>query len=231
MKTIVFSDIHGNIQALEAMLKQADACGVKRFIFCGDIMGYFLHQEEVIKHFRQLPELYAVAGNHDFYYLHTTSGSRERIILTEKYGRSYEKQLCAADLEYLRHLPQSVEIELDGMKVLVIHGSMECYREGRIYPDTAVDPILYGSYDLVISGHTHYRMCRMAGNTILLNPGSLGQPRDGRGFGYCLIDVENEMLSFQNVRIEQDRLLYELDLCGENKRLIRYLRSKMEEDI
>ena len=230
MKTAVFSDIHGNIQALEAMLAQAQACGVKRFIFCGDIMGYFTHQEEVIKRFRQLPDLYAVAGNHDSYYLHAAPKSTERARLVQKYGKSYEKQLCRADLEYLNQLPQSLEMELDGKKTLVMHGSVESFLEGRIYPDTVVDPALYSGYDIVISGHTHYRMCRMAGHAMLLNPGSLGQPRDGRGCGYCLLDVENEELLFQNVRTDQKKLLRELALNGESRQLIQYLAGKMGED-
>lgn len=228
MKIIVFSDIHGNIQALEAMLKQAEDYGVEQFIFCGDIMGYFLHQDEVIDRLRQLSNLYAVSGNHDSYYIQTVAGSRERVAFAKKYGRSYLKELGNCRREYLKNLPKAMELQIEGRKVFVTHGSLEWYMEGRVYPDTEINADLYSRYDMIILGHTHYQMYRTIGNTVLLNPGSLGQPRDGKGYSYCFMDTEKKEFAFKTAAVDSQKLLDGLIFSGEDRQLIKYLKSKME---
>lgn len=99
MKFAVFADIHGNIYALKAMLQQVKEYGVDGFIFCGDIMGYFQGQEEVIECISQMTNIYAVMGNHDFYYT-TTSNSIQRAYYAEKYGKSYLYEIPLGQKNY-----------------------------------------------------------------------------------------------------------------------------------
>lgn len=228
MEFAVFSDVHGNIYALKEMLRQAEAYGINNYIFCGDIVGYFLHQEEVIDSMRQLPNLYAVKGNHDDYYLNTLGNDHARECYVRKYGKSYCYRLPAEAEKYLEGLPESVQICTGGKKILIVHGSKEHPLEGRVYPDTEVCEYMYENYDFVFLGHTHYRMCRRIGNTILLNPGSLGQPRDKGGYSFCIVNTETEECRFIAISLEQDILLEELLKNQENPDLIRYLKGKME---
>ena len=227
LNTVVFYDIHGNIYALEAMLRQLENDGVEQFFFCGDIMGYFPWQEKVIEHFQKMPYLYAVLGNHDAYYLQTADGSPERMAYARKYGKSYANGPGDAGKAYLRSLPHAIELYQEGKKILIVHGSAAQHLEGRVYADTEVETSEFARYDLVFSGHTHYRMKRKIGHTILLNPGSLGQPRDDQGYSYCLIDMKKEEFLFRNVCVDQEQLLHQLRLFEEDKRLLAYLKSKM----
>ena len=114
-------------------------------------------------------------------------------------------------------------------RIFITHGALENYLEGRIYPDTSINESLYQQYDIIILGHTHYRMFRKVGKTILLNPGSLGQPRDCKGFSYCILDIELETCIYKSVKIDQIRLLNEMIINKEKKLLIEYIKSKMEE--
>lgn len=229
MEFAVFSDVHGNIYALEEMLRQTEKCGINNYIFCGDIVGYFLHQEEVIDHLRRLPGLFAVKGNHDEYYLSTLGNSRVSEYYAEKYGKSHTRRLTDRALRYLESLPESVDICIERKRVLIVHGSKEQYLEGRVYPDTEVSEDTYRDYDFVFLGHTHYRMYRKIGKTVLLNPGSLGQPRDKGGYSFCTVNMETGECCFHTVCLNQDLLLKELSLSQERPELIRYLKRKMEE--
>ena len=124
-------------------------------------------------------------------------------------------------------MPHAIELYQEGKKILIVHGSAAQHLEGRVYADTEVETSEFARYDLVFSGHTHYRMKRKIGHTILLNPGSLGQPRDDQGYSYCLIDMKKEEFLFRNVCVDQEQLLHQLRLFEEDKRLLAYLKSKM----
>lgn len=227
MRFAVFADIHGNIYALRAMLQQVKEYDVDGFIFCGDIMGYFLGQEEVIECISQMKNIYAVMGNHDFYYTNTLNVA-QRSLYAEKYGKSYLNEITLEQKSYLQKLPQSIELYCMGRKVFIVHGSLENVLEGRIYPDTKIDEKSYCKYDIVILGHTHYQMFRKYGKTVLINPGSLGQPRDFKGNSYCIINMETLECTFKKIHINQRVLIDELIINNEKEQLVRYIQSKME---
>ncbi len=65
MRYLVFSDIHSNIEAFEKFLGQKKVKNVDKILFLGDLVGYGPDPDEVIGHFRELPHLRAVRGNHD----------------------------------------------------------------------------------------------------------------------------------------------------------------------
>lgn len=231
MKLVVFSDIHGNIYALQEMLRQVKDLDIHGFLFCGDIMGYFPHQREVIQCLQRMPDLYAVSGNHDFCYLSSRKDAKQREIYAEKYGKSYLEDRADWENHYLERLPKTVQIKLAGKTILITHGSLENSLEGRVYPDTEIEESQYQKYDVVLLGHTHYQMYRKLGHTVLLNPGSLGQPRDGKGYSYCVMDLEREEYGFFTVKIDSRQLISDLTANGEREALIQYVQSKMEADL
>ena len=84
--------------------------------------------------------------------------------------------------------------------------------EGKLYPDKPVqNPEEYQKYDIVILGHTHCRMERMEGSTWIVNSGSLGQPRDGNGYGFAVMDTALRQVEFQTVEIDQPRLYAQIN--------------------
>lgn len=194
-------------------------------------MGYFPHQNAVIQCLQRMPNLYAVSGNHDYYYLSSRKDEKQREIYAEKYGKSYLEDRTDWEIHYLKHLPKTVQVKLAGKMVLMTHGSLENRWEGRVYPDTKIEESLYQKYDVVLLGHTHYQMYRKLGHTILLNPGSLGQPRDGKGYSYCVMDLEREEYGFFTVKVDSRQLISDLIANGEREALIQYVQSKMEADL
>lgn len=228
MKFAVFSDIHGNIYALRAMLNQLKDSDIMGYIFCGDIMGYFPHQKQVIECLEKIPNLYSVMGNHDFYYINSRNDHRKQMLYVKQYGRNYLNILTDSQLRYLTNLPAMQKFQYKETKVLVVHGAVGNCLEGRIYPDTSIRWEQYKMYNLVILGHTHYRMYAKNGETVVINPGSLGQPRDSNGYSYCVVDVETQKAEFLKVEIDENQLLKDLVDNGEDKTLISYLKSKME---
>lgn len=207
----VFSDVHGNANALECMLKETG--GSVQYIFLGDVAGYYYDQERCIRMLKKIDGLIAVRGNHDQYYLNAYNNLELTDKFASKYGFSYREK-SEAVRDYLENLPLKKSLMIGGRKIWIQHGSPEDDLEGRIYPDTEVSEKCYPR-TLILSGHTHYRMERIQGDTIWLNPGSLGQPRDGKGFSYCILEINEEngdvMVDWKQVKPDITDLLYQID--------------------
>ena len=135
MKFVIFSDIHGNFDALLEMFRQVENFDITGFIFCGDIMGYFSHQQEIIHCFQQLKNLYAVIGNHDFNYLASFNDIKQQEKFAQKYGKSYRNKLTEYERSFLERLPKTIELQCMKKRIFITHGALENYLEGRIYPD------------------------------------------------------------------------------------------------
>ena len=218
MVYVVFSDIHGNQYAFNEFLKQLKTTEYDTVIFCGDILGYYYGQDEIVARLKAIPGLYAVRGNHDWYGLCLHDHKMEESMLCEKYGHSYS-MLSDDVLEYIAKLPEEIEFESQGKKYLVVHGTPLSRLEGRLYPGDDISKELaeqYQQYDIVFSGHTHFRMDRLCGRTRIINPGSLGQQRDGKGFCYALYDADSMELSYKEVifdfgQLEEEIVLYDRD--------------------
>jgi len=225
MRICIFSDVHGNYEALHKML-EAELGNVEVFIFAGDIFGYFYNQSEIIRDLMELPNLLAVKGNHDNYYL----TCKEKANLTDKYGSSYLFSLTEEQTKFIASMPENIRTTIGGKKVGIFHGGPVDYMEQRIYPDSQMDfASLFGEYDIVVLGHTHYRLEKRVGNTLILNPGSLGQPRDGEGFGYCVLDMEDGSCCFKKVDIHVEELLLQVKEKDADKTVGAYLINKYRE--
>lgn len=150
--------------------------------------------------------LIVVRGNHDQYYLDAYDNNELTETLVKKYGVSYrDKSLYI--INYLKKMPVSLEMNIGEKRVYIQHGSIENSLEGRIYPDSELEELDDAIY---FAGHTHYQMFKQVGKTIWVNPGSLGQPRDGNGFSYCVIDDQTLNVSFKTVKIDIAPLLKEI---------------------
>ena len=199
MKYIIFSDVHGNDIALRKLLEEEKPGSDKKFIFCGDVCGYYYGEKECVRLLESIGDLTAVRGNHDQYYIDAYDDTETTEKLIKKYGSSYK---CKYDsvLEYVQRLPLRAEITIGGRLFSVVHGTPEDPLEGRIYPDSGIDRKEKGF--ACISGHTHYAMLRREGDILWINPGSLGQPRDGKGFSYCSIDDVTMEIAFRHFEID-----------------------------
>ena len=216
MKLLFFSDIHGNNHAFNAFKKILSAQNEQhKLIFLGDFVGYYYGPNEIISYCRE-NHVCCVLGNHDKYLLDIIDGKLDLDWHIRKYGNSYEialKTISKENIEFLRGLDQNRILIINNKKVYICHGSPIDNLEGRIYPDTdlSIFEASVKGIDYVISGHTHYKMIRNYLTTAFLNPGSLGQQRDGRGCTYMTLDLEKNHYSFHKVDYAVSCLEKEID--------------------
>ena len=225
----IFSDIHGNQYTLSSMLNSIKNYNIKVYIFLCDICGYYYGQNECIEILEKLQNAYFLRGNHDQYWLDVLSGNRTIKELAMNYGNTYYKKLKDKNVEFLKNTLLKIETEISGKKILGFHGGLNSYLEERIYPDMVEDYYKEHyyklcEYDYIFTGHTHYSFYKkMCERTIWINPGSLGQPRDGNGFRYCLVDFEDA--SFKMCSVKWDRMFMEKEVLLNNEpdKISRYL--------
>lgn len=228
MKYVIFSDVHGNAYALEKMLQDLDQeNNIEGFIYCGDIAGYYYGQERVVSFIRKLNNLHIVKGNHDCYLELSNKDKTKQKKLAVKYGNSYlnSDTLSAECLEYIYNLPEQKRLVIAGKSIGIFHGTPLNALEGRYYPDSVQCELQFEGVDVAFLGHTHYRMTKTLNNTFIVNPGSLGQPRDGNGFSYCIFDFKTMQCRFKTVKFELNHLIEEITKIETNDNRKKYLND------
>lgn len=176
MKVAVISDVHANLEALQAALRQIDADEV----YClGDLVDYGAQPNEVIRLIRERGAK-CIMGNHDWAALTgDTSMLNPRAAMSSVWSR---RALTPGSMEYLRSLPQELRPSLEA-ETYFTHGSPDDRLWEYVDPRTHSD--LFGHYldrlkvQLLGLGHTHIPYVWKEDGRMVFNPGSVGQPRDG----------------------------------------------------
>jgi putative phosphoesterase len=165
MTTAFISDIHGNQEALQAVLSAIDALGITRIVCAGDVAGYYSEVNACCDTLRArgIP---TVMGNHDWY----LGGGGACL-------RSRSVNDC---LDYQRRVITqgnlaSLQLEADGVRV--VHGGWSDPIDEYLKPSAAYFAALDGRFFL--TGHTHLPCVHRYEGKVYCNPGSVGQPRDG----------------------------------------------------
>lgn len=234
VRLLVFSDLHGNSYALDVFLNQIRQESYDRLVFCGDIFGYYYNQHEIIEKLDQLENLIWLKGNHDTYFLQLFYGEKREDDFIKKYGHSYAdlgSRFAKAECEKIEALRSDYIIEEQGCKIGIFHGTPQDALEGRLYPRDAIEePQIYRQYDIVVLGHTHCRMKRFIGDTLVVNSGSLGQPRDGNGYGYAVIDTSNKTVRFENIILDTVELYRQIDRYDPRLKKLKSVLERRKED-
>lgn len=195
MKYLIFSDVHGNMPAFKQFLRDTADQKYDQIVFLGDFIGYYYDPEEIITHCR-VNNFTCILGNHDDYFLKMLAGEIEETYLVGRYGHSYRRAketISNKNVDFLKSLDkQAVLVDEKSSKVFLCHGSPADLLNGRVYPDTDLAQFedLVSAYDYVVLGNTHHKMSRKHNDTSYINPGSLGQQRDGKGCSYLIMDTE-----------------------------------------
>ncbi len=230
MKICFFSDIHGNIFSFKEFLKDIKDRDIDLIVFGGDFFGYYYYVNEIIDEVRKR-NIISILGNHDRYFLDLLENKIDENWLISKYGNTYKNiinRISKANLKYILNLPIKYEIKYNELKIGFFHGSPDEPLWGRIYPDTDIKTLnKIEEYNIVFLGHTHHKMIKKAGNTIIINPGSLGQQRDGKGTSYVLFDTETLDTKFIIVEYNVYELIEKINLYDrDNDRLKEVLLRK-----
>lgn len=217
MKLALIGDIHGNDRALLAVLEAASAANVDRLLVTGDLVGYYFAPLQVLDLLSGW-DRDVVRGNHEVMLSAARSDPAYLAKVEVRYGSGVRiaiDQLNSKQLDELCTLPHPLELDIDGVRVLLCHGApwdLDQY----IYPDA--DPRLIvrcapENYDLVVMGHTHYPMLKRIGKTVVVNPGSVGQPRDRKpGACWALFDTEDHTIELRRESYDSSDLVRECQL-------------------
>lgn len=233
MKICIFSDIHGNFYALEKFLIKSKELGIDLYIFCGDIFGYYYDQDAVISKLKSMDNLFSIKGNHEQFFLKGCLSLEDELRLINKFGSSYKdikEKISCENKEFIKNMPDQLVLNFFGKSIAVFHGSPRDPINGRVYPDTEIsDSNGYTSYDYVILGHTHYRMVRHIGSTTIINPGSLGQPRDKNGFSFATLTIPSGEIEFHEINWDRNLLVRDIRMNDNgNQKLIDILYRNEE---
>jgi predicted phosphodiesterase len=208
MRIAIVSDIHGNLEALEAVLADVDQRKVDRIVCLGDIVGYGANPVECLRLIKErTAEI--VLGNHDA----AAVNPRERDGMNHHAFdaiRWTEKQLSREDVEFLTSLPLS----LSTMEMLFVHAAPKDPRswEYILYSFDARGYFRHFSEKLCFVGHSHIprAFCEKPftynfdmKERWIINVGSVGQPRDeDNRSSYGLLDTVAG--SYENIRVTYD---------------------------
>lgn len=212
MKVAVFADIHANIYALEAVLADCKEKAIDHFIVAGDLIGYYYWPQAVIRHLMNNPQVTCIRGNHEDILKETIDSPAAALIYRQKYGSCYDvchEMLSEKEIQWLLNLPSRAEFALGGLNFSVHHGSPLGVNQ-YIYPNAAAEVLAscHTSADFTILGHTHYPFVHHLKDSVLLNPGSVGQPRDVGGYAcYALIDLDNRDVFINRISYDVSRVV------------------------
>jgi putative phosphoesterase len=202
MKIGLLGDIHGNALALRAVLASARIEQVECLLVTGDLVGYYFAPDQVMELLESW-DCHIVRGNHEDM---LAAARRDPAILPEiekKYGSGLHmaiKRLTDGQLDMLCNLSHPKHVNLDGRRLLLCHGS-PWDNDEYLYPDSneaLLARCASPDIDMVILGHTHYPMMRHVGATLIVNPGSVGQPRSrSPGAQWALYDTATQKVSLR----------------------------------
>ena len=218
MRYLVLSDVHSNLEALRAVLAAARPEGFERVLVLGDVVGYGADPNGVIEILRGLPGLMAIRGNHDRVAASLSDGegfneaARQAALWTRR-------ALAPESVAFLAALPRGPAEFAPGK--LLCHGTPLDEDQYLLEEGEARRCFDALPFDICFFGHSHYpgafvlegsRITRrpaqgdesvidvLRGRRYLINPGSVGQPRDRNPrCGFALYDDASETVSIHRV--------------------------------
>ena len=222
MKVGVISDIHANPFGLEAALNHLKSSAVDLIVCAGDLTGYSPLVNETLELLLAQPVEF-ILGNHDHYLLKGCPTSKNAIVQKSVY---LTKQIIKPEfLKFISSLKPERLLDLDGFPVKMVHGGPTSALEEYVYPDREIDldDLRFGSEKLLILGHTHHQMLKQFENFKVLNPGSSGQPRDGKGQAcFALFDTLNDTVDLKRLTYDTSDMINSLKKEQWPPELLRY---------
>ena len=203
MRICVISDIHSNVFALEAALKEIDALRPDKIVCLGDIVGNGAYPEETVSVFRRRGDIKAVKGNHDAIVLLDLSVWNNGDPRIDVF-RWQSEVLSPSSKNYLARLPKAIRFEASGKEVVCFHYPIA--KGGRFYPpeylptDEQIKAMFMREKgDIFLFGHEHTGSFTRLGDKYYLNFGTLGNflEKDCARFG--ILDIDGDKLAYKAI--------------------------------
>jgi len=208
VKIVIISDLHGNYDALSALPERGDELWV-----LGDLVNYGPHPKQVVDFVRTKAAV-VVRGNHDH-----SVGYDEDPRCTPRYAQMADETrrftdgvLGNEDKQFLRRLPLKAEIERDGKRFYLCHAIPSnplygyCPQESDKWPAE----LEMMNCDVLLVGHTHTPFINRIGKQVVVNPGSLGQPKTGNADA-CYAVFENGVFALKSFTYQVERTIHAIE--------------------
>ena len=216
MKVAVLSDIHGNYSAFKQVLKKIEHEKVKHILILGDIVGYYYSPQKILESLSDW-KYDMIKGNHEDILGNLISNPILHDAIRSKYGSGHQHALNKLDnktIISLINLPSKKTVIIDGVSFGLNHGTPWDSNE-YLYPDADVKKINRCDsidHDFVLIGHTHYSFTHQCKNSILINPGSVGQSREKGGYAYwAIINTEDKSYHIKKTKYNTTSLVEEIN--------------------
>ena len=200
MKIAVISDIHANLIALKTVLEDIKKQNCDKIFCLGDLAMAGPQPVETVDFIREQTDWTIIQGNTDKLIVDYSSELFENMMntfpLMAKALREDVKVLSEDQKEFLRKLPPQKELEIEGVKILLVHGSPRRNNEDILpnLPIEQVEEIIDGvKADLILCGHTHMPAGYQTNTKqTVINDGSVGRPMtEDLKACYLILDINN----------------------------------------
>ncbi|AOR22327.1 metallophosphoesterase family protein [Clostridium taeniosporum] len=232
MKIAIISDIHGNIYSLIRALQDIDSERVDTIICLGDLVGYGPHPNEVIAMIKRR-NILCIQGNYDksvvdndYTFIRETE--------TNKFSLPWTyNELRTQNRYFLSNLPSSISINIQGKKILFVHGSPSILNQ-YLFEDAEDTKNIIETMeeDILVCAHTHIPSVKNFDKKMYINCGSIGKPKIGRpNLTYCLLDINeiNEVKTqIKELEYEYPRIVKDMTLLNFPAKLINSFEKGLE---
>lgn len=202
MRILVIADIHANWPALQAVSAEPfDVC-----LCVGDLVDYGLEPSPCVAWVREKAQ-HVVRGNHDH-------GAAQNVVVQGRAGFKYltgvtrpltRERLNESELRFLSRLPVTRLTTLDDTRYLLVHATPRDPLDEYAPPDVDfwARRLENVEADVICVGHTHHPYVLEVGDKLVVNPGSVGQPRDG--------DPRASIAIIQDYTVDLKRIEYPIE--------------------
>lgn len=244
MRYLIFSDIHSNLEAFNAVLSTVASYQIEKYVFLGDIVGYAANPNEVIDLLRTLKPLIAIRGNHDKVIAGIERG--DNFNFSAQMAVSWSKQqITAHNKNFLESLSRGPIVVDECFQI--VHGHPE-EEDFYIFRREDVWEVLNNSKQwITFFGHTHFPILYIQNHSdlseeypdtdsfccalsrekkYLINPGSVGQPRDSNPkASFAIFDSGTDTIEIKRIEYDIKSAQGKIQKAG----LPEYLASRLSE--
>jgi putative phosphoesterase len=229
-KLAIISDVHGNLDALRAVMDDAKSKGAGAFINLGDMVGTGAYPEEVVK-LLSGDNVLSVVGNFDIKVLEFSRAAHRPRVRSVKGAivAAAARDLSEESIDFIASLPPELRLEVLGKKILMVHASPADPDE-HLGPETPEERLAelgrVADADIVLVGHSHKPFVREVNGVLFANPGSVGRPGDhDPRASYAILDTKDFTITTHRVEYDVEGAIKALLEKGLPEKLADVLRQ------
>ncbi len=215
MRLGIISDIHSNLQALRAVFVELREQKVEYILCLGDIVGYGASPNKVVERLKKVKDRSVfIKGDHD-----EAVVKRKTSRLNKNASKAVDwtvRNIKDENRGFLAEQEKYEALEIDDYRFFMVHGSPEDYLYDYISKNTdssKLDRFFEKTEaNVLLLGHTHMPFTQATDNGLIVNPGSVGQPRDNdRRASYAVLDMESREFEVRRVPYNVEKAAIEIE--------------------